>query len=71
MRRPVIPLIGGRRRKAYVVEAMGHLRAPKTESLMLHFASYNEFLSEHSKSSHPLAGGLVLILMAVAVLFFF
>jgi hypothetical protein len=38
---------------------------------MLHFASYNEFLSEHSKSSHPLAGGLVLILMAVAVLFFF
>jgi hypothetical protein len=38
---------------------------------MLHFASYNGLLSEHSGSRHPLTGGLALILMvAVAVLLF-
>lgn len=39
---------------------------------MLHFASYNEFLSEHAGPHHPFAGGLAVILMAaVAVLLFF
>jgi hypothetical protein len=36
---------------------------------MLHFASYNEFLSEQAGSRHPFVGGLVLFLIvAVAIL---
>lgn len=50
-----------------------HLRVPtRRRSFMLHFPSYNEFLSEHAGPHHPLAGGLAVILMAaVAVLLFF
>jgi hypothetical protein len=37
---------------------------------MLHFASYNELLSEHAGSCHPVAGGFALfIIVAAAVIF--
>lgn len=38
---------------------------------MLHFPSYNEFLSEHGGNHHPLIAGLVMFaIVAVGVVFF-